>query len=424
MEEFILEPIPHTAGIGLFMPNPAIQPTPGNGILAGSFPDGITSIEGQPTPATVRVLWRTEGMGDGTVVATTQSRPDGTWMVEGLNPNLKFDVVGRKDGFNDVIMADVSPYSADVILLSGGFEVVKPDRNRIQGTVRVSGGVTPYTVSVIGDAPSGIEFAYVAGSINASGTTEEWGDFLFDLRVTAANGVWGDITIELLSVDGQFDKVVTLLHMDGDLSDEKGNIFTDRGSRAMQFVPGHFASAAYFSGIDGNQYAKGPKVVTMPGANLSGDLFTVEFFVLTAYGSTGTRVPVSSGSYGVGDGNVLGWWCRINETAVGFTQSTNGSGGSTNSIAGTLDNSAHVGVWTHMAIVRSAGGLTRIFLAGKKVAEGVLPASWYNTPSGITIGRLDYPSYSYPFMGGVDELRITKGIARYTEDFTPPTLPF
>lgn len=72
---------------------------------------GITKVEGEPAPATIRVHYRPEegAAGDGTVVATTQSRPDGTWMVEGLNPALKYDAVGRKSGHNDVIMADVSP---------------------------------------------------------------------------------------------------------------------------------------------------------------------------------------------------------------------------------------------------------------------------------------------------------------------------
>ena len=89
----------------------AISPTPGTGHLAGSFPDGITSIEGQPTSATVRVLYRPESghPGDGAVVAQVQSAPDGTWRVDGLNPALKYDVVGRKSGHNDVIMANVQP---------------------------------------------------------------------------------------------------------------------------------------------------------------------------------------------------------------------------------------------------------------------------------------------------------------------------
>lgn len=83
----------------------------GNGYLAGSFPGGITTVDGVPTPATVRVLYRPgPGQpGDGALVAEVQSAADGSWRVDGLDPALKFDVVGRKAWFNDVIMSNVSP---------------------------------------------------------------------------------------------------------------------------------------------------------------------------------------------------------------------------------------------------------------------------------------------------------------------------
>lgn len=83
----------------------------GPGHLAGEFPGGITTIDGVPGPAEIRVLLRPgKGhIGDGVIVATTSSAPDGTWCVDGLNMNFKYDVVGRKDGFNDVIVANVSP---------------------------------------------------------------------------------------------------------------------------------------------------------------------------------------------------------------------------------------------------------------------------------------------------------------------------
>lgn len=83
----------------------------GSGYLAGTFPGGITTVDGVPTPATVRVLYRPgPGQpGDGALVAEVQSAADGSWRVDGLDPALKFDVVGRKAWFNDVIMSNVSP---------------------------------------------------------------------------------------------------------------------------------------------------------------------------------------------------------------------------------------------------------------------------------------------------------------------------
>ena len=86
-------------------------PPKGNGYLAGEYPSGITTADGVPTGATVRVLYRPESgrPGDGVVVAEVQSAQDGTWRVDGLHPDYRYDVVGRLQGFNDVIMSNVAP---------------------------------------------------------------------------------------------------------------------------------------------------------------------------------------------------------------------------------------------------------------------------------------------------------------------------
>lgn len=81
----------------------------GAGYLAGEFPDGATTVGGVPVSAVVRVLLRTTGEGDGTLVAQVESAADGTWRVDGLDPAKKYDVVGRRALFNDVIVSNVSP---------------------------------------------------------------------------------------------------------------------------------------------------------------------------------------------------------------------------------------------------------------------------------------------------------------------------
>lgn len=88
-----------------------ILPAKGVGWLAGTLPKGLTTVDGTPVSATVRILLRgaSGSLGDGAVVAEVQSTLAGTWRVDGLDPSLKYDVVGRKAGFNDVIMANVSP---------------------------------------------------------------------------------------------------------------------------------------------------------------------------------------------------------------------------------------------------------------------------------------------------------------------------
>lgn len=87
------------------------KPAPGPGYLAGTFPDGITSVLGTPETATIRVIYRPAAgaPGDGAVVAEVTSAADGTWRVDNLDPALRYDVICRKEGYNDLIWANVSP---------------------------------------------------------------------------------------------------------------------------------------------------------------------------------------------------------------------------------------------------------------------------------------------------------------------------
>jgi hypothetical protein len=81
--------------------------------------------------------------------------------------------------------------------------------------------------------------------------------------------------------------------------------------------------------------------------------------------------------------------------------------------------------WVHIAIAR-ASGVLRIFLDGVKSYEGSHPIDLAGSRV-VQIGA--YEAYSSNAAGGflngyVDDVRITKGAARYTGDFTPPTGPF
>ncbi|MEG2433442.1 MAG: hypothetical protein RSB25_17535 [Acinetobacter sp.] len=81
----------------------------GTGYLAGDYPVGITKVDGVPSAVEIRVLWRGRGDDDGCLVAKTMSDHTGVWRVSNLNPNLKYDVVARVSGFNDMIMSNVNP---------------------------------------------------------------------------------------------------------------------------------------------------------------------------------------------------------------------------------------------------------------------------------------------------------------------------
>jgi hypothetical protein len=74
--------------------------------------------------------------------------------------------------------------------------------------------------------------------------------------------------------------------------------------------------------------------------------------------------------------------------------------------------------WTHVALTRQGTNL-RQFINGSQAGSG---ASNYNfLRQDAYVGTT--PS-TFFFNGYIDDLRITKGVARYTANFTPPTAPF
>lgn len=80
-------------------------------------------------------------------------------------------------------------------------------------------------------------------------------------------------------------------------------------------------------------------------------------------------------------------------------------------------------VWTHIAIVRSSGVIT-CYINGSADGSGSSSNNFiYNNP--VIIGSYDtIPTGFYKMTGYLDELRITKGVARYTSGFTPAATEF
>ena len=76
-------------------------------------------------------------------------------------------------------------------------------------------------------------------------------------------------------------------------------------------------------------------------------------------------------------------------------------------------------VWTHLAVSR-ASGVTRMFVGGiLQTATHTGSVNISNTTQAIGIGAAN--NGTEPITGYLDDLRITKGVARYTANFTPPT---
>ena len=162
-------------------------PRKGRGYLAGELP---TTVLGIATPVLVRAIYRpaNDALGDGSLTASTISNAQGIWQILDLDPALKFDVVARLDGYNDVIVSNLSPVPYDVVSLAGSFSA---SGNLIAGTILVSGGFPgAYSVSLeSGTAPPGVTFSVTGHALTAAGEAPA-GTHNFTLRVTASNGAY------------------------------------------------------------------------------------------------------------------------------------------------------------------------------------------------------------------------------------------
>ena len=80
-----------------------------------------------------------------------------------------------------------------------------------------------------------------------------------------------------------------------------------------------------------------------------------------------------------------------------------------------------VDTWHHMALVRS-GSAWNIYRDGTSVASATSSIDMPDIAGSLSVAREELNGFY--FDGWMDELRVSKGIARWTSDFTPPSEPY
>ena len=89
-------------------------------------------------------------------------------------------------------------------------------------------------------------------------------------------------------------------------------------------------------------------------------------------------------------------------------------------VEATGSTSLSLNTWYHIAMVRSGSTVT-YYLNG--VSDATMTTSFSQGTTGVTVGARYTGSTEY-VAGYIDDLRITKGLARYTATFTPPIVAF
>ena len=89
----------------------------------------------------------------------------------------------------------------------------------------------------------------------------------------------------------------------------------------------------------------------------------------------------------------------------------------------TSSNVLTAGTWNHIAVTRSGSSL-KLFINGVEEASTTNTSFSDETSNSFYIGARSDVIGTYDMNGYIDDLRITKGVARYTAAFTPPTAAF
>ena len=150
-------------------------------------------------------------------------------------------------------------------------------------------------------------------------------------------------------------------------------------------------------------------ISSQPDFNFGTGDFTIEAFVYPT--ATGTyRTIFDSRSSGIdGNGLIIG---ITDANQLYFYWNFNYRIGPVGTIP--------INTQTHIALSRS-GGFTRAFINGTQVGSTYTDSN--NYPERAVRFGSD-PSGNFAFPGYMDEIRITKGLGRYTSNFTAPTLAF
>ena len=144
------------------------------------------------------------------------------------------------------------------------------------------------------------------------------------------------------------------------------------------------------------------------------------FFAKQSASNTDAGVILSAGS---GADGRLSWLVSVKPNSLNWTQSSDGSGGSTDGAGfAFIGNPLVQEQYIHYAITRTAAGSMSFFANGRYLGTSQVAANFSTANPLITIGRLEYPQYNYAFKGAIGPVRVTEGVIRYeNEDFIPPT---
>jgi len=216
-----------------------------------------------------------------------------------------------------------------------------------------------------------------------------------------------------------------LLHFDGD---NDSTVFTDssaipksyisRGNTVLKTDQKKFGTAsAYFNG--GVDYKI--RYADHEDFNFGSGDFTIDFWWRHNDRTAGTDITSHWDADGVDSSWRINYSPTSNDQCLRVYYSTDGTNPSSEQMRGPQGSffTAQEDTWVHIAFVRN-GSTMYLFQDGAIMdTHNCGSATLHDCSSSFNIGG--YDTHIWGTRGYIDEFRVSKGIARWTEAFTPPT---
>jgi hypothetical protein len=267
----------------------------------------------------------------------------------------------------------------------------------------------------------------ITNALTTASTADEKADLALSLVNDGKYGMFWDTTTQtaaaintayavtynsssLASADPDFANVSLLLHMNGTNgsttfldSSVPAKTVTAFGNAQISTAQSKFGGAsALFDGLDDYLSTPQNSVFAFPGD------FTVECWVYLLSGNgTGNRAFCLSPLSGDISFGLTGAKLQFGAAFVAFDV--------------TSSSNVPTNAWVHVAASRSGSNL-RLFIDGIQDGAATQNRSYTNAGPLYIGGRPTAAAES--INGYIDEMRITKDVARYTANFTPPAAPF
>lgn len=209
-----------------------------------------------------------------------------------------------------------------------------------------------------------------------------------------------------------------LLHMNGTdasttITDESGKTWTAGGNAQIDTAQSKFGGASLL--LDGT----GDYVDTADHADfdVSNQNFTIECWLRR--NATGQLVVCGQADSSA-SAATISWFLQFDGSNHLLGGIYSGTSGYYATSTGTITND---GNWHHVACVRNGNTITLYRDGTADGTRDVTGVTANNSANRVAIGRHGENNANY-FNGWIDEFRFSNGIARFTANFTPPTLAY